>query len=182
VAATGLLGKMTIRDATEADAGAMAQVEVATWGAAYAGILPPARLAAMSVPRAQARWLRVLGMRGRGTALVGTIEDEVVAFASGGSADAEGRRMARLDTLYVRPEHQRRGLGRALTREIATRMSEANITALWVDVLAKNAHGRRFYRALGAIELSRTWSFLGTTPIVVVAYGWSLPEGLARIG
>lgn len=177
-------GAVIVRDATTEDAEAMAEVEVATWRATYAGILPAARLAAMSVPTSRARWLYLLGMPRRRelrVTLVATVDARVIAFASGAS-QGDATRMARLDMLYVAPTHPRAGVGRELVRVFASRMSDAGITALWVDVLAKNAGARRFYRAVGAIELSRTWSFWGTTPIVTVSYGWSLPDGLARIG
>jgi len=179
-----LPGAAIVRDATTDDAEAMAVVEVATWRASYAGILPAAHLARMSVPSSRARWLHVLGLSRRRelrVTLVAAVDDVVVAFASGGS-QGDATRMARLDMLYVLPTHARTGLGRELVRVFATRMSSSGVTALWVDVLAKNEGARRFYRALGGIELSRTWSFWGATPIVTVSYGWSLPDGLTRIG
>lgn len=172
---------LLIRDAEASDAEGMARVEVETWQATYPGMLPAMHLAAMNVPRARARWLRTLGLDPRRFALVAELEGEIVAFASGSLAGGQPDRMARLDMLYVLPGFQRIGLGRALTHALATRISASRVRALWVDVLAKNQRARRFYRALGAIELQRTWSFVGTSPIVVVAYGWSLPDGLARM-
>ncbi len=171
-----------VRDATAADAEAIARVEVATWKASYAGILPAESIAAMSVPRSAARWLRLLGLGARvgRTVLAAEHDGEVVAFASStiGLSDA---RMASLDMLYVLPAYQDLGIGGALLAEIATRATHAGTTALWVEVLAKNARASRFYRHRGAIELSRTWTFWGVKPIVVVSYGWSLPNGLSRI-
>jgi ribosomal protein S18 acetylase RimI-like enzyme len=173
-----------VRDATADDAEALAHVEVTTWQASYAEILPRSLLASMSVARSRARWVRMLGLSGRGrrVSLVTELEGAVVAFASGGTSDDDRARMASLDMLYVLPGFQRFGIGAELLHDFSLRMSDRGVTALWVDVLAKNVAARRFYRRHGGIELSRTWSYLRTTPIVVVAYGWSLPDGLARMG
>ena len=175
----------TVRVATPLDAEAMARVEVATWRASYAGILPALHLGSMSVPRAQARWLRTIGMA-RSDALAITLVaergGEVIGFASGGARLGPTPRMARLDMLYVLPAAQRVGAGRSLLCAFALRAVDAGVSSMWLDVLANNDPGRRFYRAMGGIELARTWRFWGTKPLVEVSYGWSLPAGIERMG
>ncbi len=173
-----------VRDATALDAEAIARVEVETWRASYEGILPARVLAAMSVTSAQGRWLRVIGLPRRGAVgitLVVERDGVVIGFASGSVRTGPTPPMARLDMLYVTPEAQRLGAGRALLVGFATRATTAGAASMWLDVLAKNTAGRRFYRALGAIELARTWTFWGTKPIVEVSYGWSLPAGIERM-
>ena len=181
---TSAIAGVVVRDATLEDAEAIAHVEVMTWQATYAGLLPTELLAGMSVARAHARWLRGIGMSSRPSStyvvLVAEVAGSVVAIASG-SAHRGSSRMARLDMLYVLPHFQGLGAGGALLAAFATRMSDAAVTALWVEVLAKNMPARGFYKRRGALELSRTWTFFGTKPVVVVAYGWSLPDGIARI-
>lgn len=174
----------TVRDATALDAEAMARVEVTTWRASYEGILPASQLASMSTARAQARWLRTIGMPrpgALGITLVAERQGEVIGLASGDVRLASMPRMAHVHMLYVLPEAQRAGVGRSLLHTFASRVVEAGVSSMWLDVLSANARARRFYRAMGGIELARTWRFWGTKPIVEVSYGWSLPAGLERM-
>ena len=176
--------RVEIREAIAVDASALAYVEVTTWQVSYAAMLPARTLASMSHAGARARWVRVLGTPMReaiGAVVVAEIDGAIIGFASGGARRGPAR-MARLDMLYVLPTCQRHGVGRALLRAFAQRMSDAGVTAMWLEVLARNTTGRRFYRAMGGAELSRTWRFIGTTPVVVVDFGWSLPGHLAAMG
>ena len=171
-------GVVVVRDASAEDASAIAHVEVTTWQASYDGILPPHLLRTTSVPRARARWAHALGAPSRSSihvTIVALVEGELVGFASGNARRAAPPRMARLDLLYVLPAFQRLGAGRALLRGFAARMESEGVSAMWLEVLARNVPARRFYRAMGGAELDRIWRFMGTTPIVVVPHGWSLP-------
>lgn len=47
---------ITVRHATANDAAAIAQVHVASWQAAYRGLLPEALLVSLSVERRQRHW------------------------------------------------------------------------------------------------------------------------------
>lgn len=61
-----------------------------------------------------------------------------------------GRHGLYLEDLYVRPEHRRRGLGRALLAHLARRCRDEGLTRLQWSVLDWNAPAIAFYRGLGA--------------------------------
>jgi ribosomal protein S18 acetylase RimI-like enzyme len=171
-----MITREAVRDARPEDAPAIARVEVETWRAAYADLLPGRMLASMSVPATQAHWLRRIGLGGHGAlfaTLVAEHDGEVIGFASGGGRRASN--MARLDMLYVLPEAQGGGAGSALLAGFAARATEAGITAMWCEVLAKNVDARRFYRSQGGVDLGPTWRFMGPKLVMLVSYGWSLP-------
>jgi ribosomal protein S18 acetylase RimI-like enzyme len=174
---------VTIRDARPEDAAGIAQVEVTTWRAAYADILSPERLATMTVARSEARWVQALGLPAANriqVSLVAMLDDRVIAFVNGNARVLGTQRMAMLEMLYVLPEHQKRGIGRVLLQTFAARMAARDVTAMWLEALAKNGRARRFYKRAGGVEVDRRWAFSGTKPIVILTYAWTLPDGVRR--
>jgi ribosomal protein S18 acetylase RimI-like enzyme len=125
-----------IRRATVADAAAIARVHVAASQFAYAEILPPEELAAMSVADKVSEWQELLGQGG--TVWVAEVEGAVVGFTS---VDGE-----HLTSLYVDPIAQGAGVGTALLAE-AQRAG-----ARTLDVLADSDQARTFYAARGWID------------------------------
>ena len=111
----------TIRRALLADAGAIADVHVETWRNTYAGILPDSYLVDMSPKNHASLWTRLL-RREPASELILVADDAaagIVGFVSAGHARKAGlpRRSpydAEVYTLYVTPDHQGTGLGRAL--------------------------------------------------------------------
>ena len=56
---------MLVRAATIEDARAIATIHVETWRAAYAGIVPAAHLAALSIDEREVRWRSILAASSR---------------------------------------------------------------------------------------------------------------------
>jgi len=77
--------------------------------------------------------------------LVGVLGDALVATAMAGY---EGHR-GWVNYLAVSPEHQRKGLGKALMREVEKRLIERGCPKLNVQVRAANGEALQFYRRLG---------------------------------
>lgn len=77
--------------------------------------------------------------------LVGVLGEAIVATAMAGY---EGHR-GWVNYLAVSPEHQRRGLGRTLMREVEKRLMERGCPKLNVQVRAANSEALQFYRRLG---------------------------------
>jgi hypothetical protein len=74
-----------LRDATPADANAIANVLVRSWRAAYRGLLPDDVLAGLSVPDRERFWSGVLtALPPRTRTAVATIAGTVVGFAATG--------------------------------------------------------------------------------------------------
>jgi len=77
--------------------------------------------------------------------LVGVLGEAIVATAMAGY---EGHR-GWVNYLAVSPEHQRRGLGKTLMREVEKRLMERGCPKLNVQVRAANGEALQFYRRLG---------------------------------
>lgn len=131
-----------LRDATAADAAAVAEIVVTTWRAAYTGMVPDDVLAGLSVPEHQARWETWLPVEPPSFCLVAG--SPPVGFVAGGlQGDGE------IYTLYVLPSAWRRGVGATLLAAATARLRDAGATAAGLWVLRDNTPARSFYEALG---------------------------------
>jgi GNAT superfamily N-acetyltransferase len=142
-----------IRRADPEDASGIARVQVATWRATYAGILPADELAALDVEANAERWAGWIEDAAEGTLIELAQQDRtVVGFACGTvarDADVDSAVTGELAALYVDPDHQRRGVGGTLhDRQLdAFRKRGLRRAILWV--LAANETGVAFYRQRG---------------------------------
>ena len=64
-------------------------------------------------------------------------------------ARRKGERVGFLEIVYVRPEARRGGLGAELVREAVTRLREAGVEMLELEVLASNSEARAIYESWG---------------------------------
>ena len=167
-----------IRQAHLADASAIADVHVETWRNTYAGILPDSYLVDMSPKNHASLWTRLL-RREPASELILVADDAaagIVGFVSAGHARKAGlpRRSpydAEIYTLYVTPDHQGTGLGRALLNATFAGLVRRDHRAAVVWVLEANP-ARFFYEAMGGrIVAERTERFAGAT-LSEQAYGW----------
>ena len=116
---------VTIRPAREADTEAIAGVHVETWRYAYAGLLPQEVLDGLSRRRQTRRWRRAIRDPQAELGQVFVAEDG--GIAGFGSASREA---GEITTLYVRPDAQRRGIGRMLFHHMAEFLEGP--VSLWV--------------------------------------------------
>ncbi len=137
-----------IRDAREADAEAVATVQVASWQAAYRGLIPDGVLGRLSVEeRAQAWAARARTTRPDTSLLVAKVDGAVVGFAA---VDLEGIR-----ALYVDPEHWREGIGHRLHDEAVDRLGLLGCTQATLWMLEGNHRAHAFYLRYGWIDTGR---------------------------
>jgi len=159
-----------VRRAHRADAAAIGRIHVETWRDTYAGLLPDAALLRMSSEIEGGRWERLLGRRE--TVLVAEDDSGVVGFGSCGRS-----RLRQLPydgeiyTLYVTPNAQGLGAGRALLSGLFDVMSAGGRTSALVWVLKAN-QSRFFYEAMGGRYIAdrdeKVWGAL----VAECAYGW----------
>lgn len=138
-----------VRAATPEDAAAIAEVQVETWRAAYAGLLPAEGLAALSVEQRAARWRENLA--GPVRTLLALDRGRAVGFASVAACrdpDA-GPWTGELWALYVRSELWGRGVGRALWAAAGASLAADGFREATLWVLADNARARGFYEGVG---------------------------------
>lgn len=129
-----------IRWATVDDAEDLADVHVASWQRAYAGIFPESFLSQLD-RGARARWWRRY-IEGGARVLVSNTE-RAVGFCTFGPSDDEG--WGEIFAIYVHPDHWGEGHGYELllAGEEALRERSHERALLWV--LESNERGRRFY-------------------------------------
>jgi GNAT superfamily N-acetyltransferase len=141
---------VAVRSARDEDARGVAEVHVASWRAAYAGLLPDVVLAGLSVEARTAGWLRLLA-DDRHQVVVAESEGRVIGFGHVGPArDADlGPTTGQLITLYVGPEWWGTGVGRAVHDAALERLSRRGIDRVVLWVLSTNRRARRFYEHLG---------------------------------
>jgi GNAT superfamily N-acetyltransferase len=143
---------MTIRAAQIEDARQIAEVHVATWLAAYRGILPDSILDSLSVETWSELWQeRLSGVR-ETTNLVLVLNDQIVGWVAVGparDADCDPRRTQQVYGIYLRPEYWGQGYGKALYLAGEDRMRQSGEIDAVLWVLRDNARARRFYESRG---------------------------------
>ncbi|MFC7303275.1 GNAT family N-acetyltransferase [Streptomyces monticola] len=141
-----------VREMTEADCPAVAEIRVLGWQFAYAGLIPQSYLDAMSVIDDRERCRDRLARAAQGVvALVAERAGTVVGWASFGPyRDGDLPPTAtELYALYVHPDHIGTGAGRALAAEVVARCSASGTPRLLLWVLKGNSRARRFYELAG---------------------------------
>ena len=184
-------GSAFARPARAADAEAMGRVTVASFLAAHRGQLPePVWLARREhwTPEVSARaWAAALAELADSTDRTGcvyvaveppdpvpaAVDGQVVGVAMGQRAEsAPWPRTGEVSALYVLPGHQGRGVGRRLVAAVAAHLREQGLPALTIAVLAANTPARRFYRALGGVEVAAEVTEEAGHELPQVVYGW----------
>ena len=138
-----------LRSARPADALALAEVQVASWHAAYPGLIPAARLAAYTVERRLVAWRRYLADQGPSTH-TRLVEDQqrVVGFVTTGSSrDRSGA--GEIWALYVDPERWGHGAGSALMADALATLARRGFRQARLWVLEGNQRAIGFYQGSG---------------------------------
>lgn len=140
---------IAIREAKSEDAPQMARVHVASWQAAYRGILPDELLDNLAVETFQGSWEKHIANPQR-TNLVLEVEGVVQGFAAFGHWREEGAppETGELYALYLASEIWGSGCGGTLWKEAAARMRKT-YSQVTVWVLRDNARARGFYESVG---------------------------------
>lgn len=147
-----------VRPAEPADAEAVVRIRARAWQVAYAGIMPDSVLAALDdeiderVRRTQQRWASPEPRRFH-TLVAG--QPEVRGFATYGpyrlddAADEVDPTAGEIGLIYVHPDHQGHGVGKALMDAAVARLREGGFGEARLWVLEENAPARRFYERYG---------------------------------
>lgn len=165
---------LTIRDATEADADAMARVKVDTWRTAYRGIIAADFLDSLSYAEAGERFRNSMILASdEEHFLVAVNAGKVVGFAIFGRERAVAAQdRGEVYAIYMRQECQGKGIGRLLLRTAVSRMAMLGIRSLTVWTL-EQGRSRQFYEHLGGRLCSSKIAHIGGVGYVHVAYCWS---------
>ena len=161
-----------VRAATSDDARVIADINVRSWRHAYRGIIPDSYLEALD-EAAIARRVRDVVLSGSATILVAA-SPEVRGFSwmSPSRDDDAQSETAEIVAIYVDPQYERRGLGRALALASCDVARSQGFTRIGLWVFDENAIARAFYEALEFAPDGRTktTSHWGGVPIREVRY------------
>ena len=163
---------LRIRPATRADADAIAALHLASYRAAYEGLLPAEVLSSLRAEDRRRRWHVSLNDPQRRTliAQAGDGAPAVIGFAEVGPSrdDDAGAGTGELMALHVMQSRWRQGSGRALHDTAVTTLATLGFQVATLWVLTGNSRARAFYEAMG-------WSDDGTAR-VHLAWGIQVPE------
>ena len=137
---------MTIRRATVADAAGIADVQTRTWRDAYP-FIDRDGLEEAIVGREE-RWREHM-TKGSPTFVAETDGAIAGIMSAAACRDEDGAGLGELWMLYVAPEHQGRGLGRALNAAAEDELRRLGFSEAVVWVFEENGRGRAFYEHVG---------------------------------
>ena len=163
-----------VHPATSDDLLPAARVRVASWRAAFTGLVPQDFLDSMDVDAIAAGWSESIAA-GRSRLHVAHADGIVVGYAGVGPErdDSAPVRTGELYALFVDPRAWGRGVGRALTDAALADLRESSADRVWLWVLEANVRARRFYEWYGFTGTGdRTVSSLGDLP--EIRYGIEL--------
>lgn len=161
-----------IRQAVDSDARGIARVHVDSWRSTYAGILPAEHLAALDYDRRAANWQRILADRRQSVFVAADRDGRIVGFSSGGPERSNDPAYpAELYAIYLLKSWQGLGLGRRLAAALADWFISRGWQSMLLWVLEDNP-SRRFYEALGGVQVKQETISIGGAELVEIAYGW----------
>lgn len=169
---------ITIRAARPGDARRIARLDVDTWRAAYAGILATPFLVGLSTSRREIGWAAVIEREPRDVRVAVNSDGEIVGFGSCGRNREGAEHAGEVFTLYVAPDWQNQGIGRALLLALFERLVAQGAASALIWVLRDNP-SRYFYRRLGGREIRQKNFVVGGKRIEAAGYAWGdLPRYL----
>ena len=141
---------MEIRQATIADAKAIAEVHVRSWQQAYRGLLPNEYLESLSIDQRKAFWVDVLTKR-QSEVMLAIYNHTVTGFISYAASRVKDTELhtAEVLALYIDPEHWRIGIGKALWQSCRVKLSVKGYQNVYLWVIIGNTRASGFYEAQG---------------------------------
>lgn len=177
--ATGAHGEATrIRRAHEGDAQRLAWIRTASWRAAYADLIGLRTLERMNSNDGE-RMRGAVTQQHEGRRVWIAEDEQGTALGYAWSGPQTNRRvvagnrafLGEIYELYLHPQWQRRGIGTRLLVHAIWRLVDAGLHPPMLWVLGGNG-ARRFYEALGAVEITQRSIVIGGRALDEVAYGW----------
>jgi GNAT superfamily N-acetyltransferase len=150
-----------VREANPNDARSVAEVHVASWRWAYAGMIPDEVLHRLSVGDRERMWRESLAAAEPGRCVLVAEADDgtIVGFAAFGPSEdpeAAARGAGEVYAIYVRSEVAGTGVGRELFSQANDSLGRNGFRRATLWVLEANERARRFYEASG-------WTWDGAT-------------------
>ncbi len=176
---------LDLQKAVETDAQELARVHVASWHESYLGLVPQEMLDGLSIDARAKQWRKMLAQPAafeNVKVFLARIDGAVIGFGACNSQRSEVLRKqgfdAEISAIYVLKSHQRRGVGKALIRALASHLIRENHQSASLWVLKANMGARQFYEHLGGKVISEKSDTRADVTLHEVAYGWRYLEVL----
>lgn len=132
------------------DAQAIAEIHVASWQSAYAGIMPASYLAGLSVEKRAGAWRAAIESGRINVALAHTADQLAgwVAYGKCRDADKDGS-WGEIEAIYLHPSQSGQGIGAMLMERARRALGEMGYSHVSLWVLANNWRARTFYERAG---------------------------------
>ena len=172
---------LTLREATEHNAAAIAKLHADSWRLAYRGILSDEYLDNRVHQERAALWQQRFSELAEKPffVILAETETDLAGFACV-FPDEHPTYGAFLDNLHVVPQRIGQGIGRQLLAAVAERiLAGGSGGGLYLWVIEQNARARQFYAKAGAQEVERTELTMpdGSRPVELRCY-WPDPARL----
>jgi GNAT superfamily N-acetyltransferase len=173
----------TVRRAEPDDSEAIAAVHVATWRAAYHGLIPQEYLDGLDVTQRAEMWRGVLtadpGARAAGRVLVA--EDDAggvtgfVAFGPLGRGESRTTTVGEVYAIYADPGHWGQAVGHVLMQAALDTLPRMGFRTAHLWALEGNERAERFYLRHGwVVDGGRREEEFGGVAVAVIRYRCSL--------
>jgi GNAT superfamily N-acetyltransferase len=142
---------MIIRAGSITDAHHIAEIHVASWKAAYGGLIPDLVLDALLVSKRAEMWRRVVAEQ-KFQLLVAEHDDRIVGFVNFGPTRDQDKipgHTGEILAIYVDSNHWHEGIGRKLLEAALAELKPAGFNEATLWVLDANFRGRVFYERAG---------------------------------
>ncbi|HYD35150.1 MAG TPA: GNAT family N-acetyltransferase [Vitreimonas sp.] len=146
------MAQSLVRNATSADALAIAQIHVKTWQCTYRGQVPDSFLDSMSVQQRKEDWQKALDNPAKDIyALVAEVDSKIVGWCTGGVNRDEDvdKDTGELHGIYIDPEYIAKGVGTALMEYLLQLLRKDGYKKATLWVLDTNQQTREFYEKKG---------------------------------
>lgn len=163
--------RAAIREAKQTDVEAIAALHLASWSAAYRGIVPDEFLSSVTFESRIRRWGQALdpAVSPSTETIVAAEAEAILGLCSfGPRRTPASETVGEIYALHVRPDVKRRGVGKLLLDHALRRLALRGCLSSVLWVLRDNANARRFYEAQG-------WAFTGEE-FVEDRGGYEIPE------
>ncbi len=154
------------RDATPADAAALAAIGTRTFVATFGHLYSPANLATFLENHTVASWQTILS--GGAAVRLAEADGAAVGYARLGpltfEVERHGRVGVQLYQLYVDPDHHGSGVAAALLDWAFATARAQGAADLWLSVYVDNPRARRFYAKAGFVEVMPYTFWVGDHP------------------
>lgn len=161
-----------IRPAVRADCRGIAEVQVDSYRATYAGLFPRAYLARFTYDEQEQDWIELLAASPDDILLVATVGEQVAGYIlARAGVNSQLRFDAEIIAIHVRRPAQGQGIGRALLRHASAALQSRGCRSVMLWTLAGNPNRRWYERLQGKLVGEKCFEVEGWD-IVEVAYGW----------